>query len=582
MTVHMPEPSPARFDETHDVVVVGSGAAGMATALVCRAAGLDVVLLEKTEYFGGSTAISGGAMWVPGNRHAREIGIEDSREAVLAYLRAIVGNRLHQELIDAFLDQGPKMVEFMEKKTALRFVPRQYSPDYRPDTEGAALGGRTLDPAPFDGRELGEHFDDLRPPLDSFLAFGGMMVGRADIDSLLGSFSSVRDFTHSLSLLARYARDRLGYKRGTRLLMGNALAARLLKSALDAGIDMRLRTSVETLVFDDGKVVGLKSSDGDGNHTIGARLGVVLATGGFPNDSARMKARVPHADEHWTMSPSGNRGEGIAMGLAAGGILPDDNAGSAFWAPVSVMKNRDGTETRFPHLIMDRQKPGLIAINSAGYRFVNEAASYHDFVEAMHRTDEEVPTVPAMLICDHAFLRRYGMGLVRPGPRSLRPFIESGYLIRARTIRELAGKLSIDADALEATVRRANDYARSGEDPEFGKGSTAYNRYLGDPRHKPNPCLGPIEKPPFYSVRVYPGDIGTATGLAVDAKARVLDRDGQPIPGLYAAGNDMNSIMAGTYPGAGITLGPALTFGYIAGQTLAEQKRASSGNDEAS
>ncbi|WP_230532296.1 FAD-dependent oxidoreductase [Microvirga roseola] len=558
-----------RFDEVFDVVVVGSGAGGMAAALAARKAGLDVIVLEKTDWIGGSTAISGGAVWIPKNPHLADVGLDDDDAQVMAYLRAILGNRLRPDLIEAFLENGPRMVSFLERETDVIFQARAYSPDYQPDVPGAALGGRTIDPVPFDGRALGRNFGLLRPPLKEFLAFGGMMVNRKDIDALLGMPRSVSNFRHGMEILLRYFTDRLSYPRGTRLLMGNALAGRLLKSALDVRIALRTRTAARQLVLADGRVTGLVAEHQGRMLTIGARRGVVLAAGGFPANDAMRSQFVPFADAHRSMAPAANAGDGIRLALAAGGVIEEDNIGNAFWAPVSTLRRADGTEIRFPHLILDRQKPGLVAVNGAGRRFVNEATSYHEFVEAMHRSHETAPTIPAILICDRRFIRRYGLGLVRPGLRRLRPFIDAGYLVEAGTIRELAGKLGIDPDALSDTVRRMNEYAASGQDPEFGKGASAYNRYLGDPAHEPNPCLGPIATAPFYAVRVWPGDIGTAAGLKVDARARVLDRGGEPIPGLFACGNDMNSIMAGAYPGAGITLGPALTFGYIAGQEMA-------------
>ncbi len=556
-------------EETHDVIVVGSGAGGMAAALTAAHHGLDVLVIEKSDYIGGSTAVSGGAVWIPGNPLMKDVGQSDSREDAIAYLRAILGNRFRQDLVEAFLDAGPKMVDFFMQNTAVKFAPREVSPDYQPGQPGAAGGGRTIDPVIYDGRKLGPDFKLLRPPISEFLAFGGMMVGRKDIDTLLGTLKSPKNFWGTTKLLARYAMDRLSHARGTRLLMGNALAASLLESARAKNIAVATQTGAVELIEESGRVTGLVAETKGQRRRLRARKGVVLATGGFPG-SAAMRARlIPHADQHYSMAPAGNQGDGMAIASARGATIGDDNISNAFWAPVSVMTTKDGKEIRFPHLIMDRQKPGLVAVDQTGRRFVNEATSYHEFVEAMHKAHETRPTIPAFLICDARFIWRYGLGLVRPGPRSYAPFIKAGYLVKAGSVAELAARLQVDAGTLTKTLADMNAFAETGIDTQFGKGSNAYNRYLGDPDHRPNPCLGPIKTAPFYAVKVFPGDIGTAAGLRTDTRARVLDQQSQPITGLYAVGNDMNSIMAGAYPAAGITLGPALTFGYIAGEDLA-------------
>ena len=556
-------------DETFDVVVIGSGAAGLSAAITASILGLSVVVIEKAATLGGSTAISGGAVWVPDHPHLAAVGLTESRADVLAYLGAMLGNRLKPEMVDAFLDRGPEMVGFLEKNTELRLIPRAISPDYHPDLPGAAPGGRTLDPAPFDGRRLGAAFRRLRVPLKEFLVFGGMMVNRKDIDTLLGATKSLGHFWGTAKLLARYGLDRLAHPRGTRLLMGNALAARLLKSALDRAIPLRENHAARELIREGGRVAGVVVAGPAGETRLLARRGVVFATGGFPGSDAMRAAHLPHAANHYSMAPAENTGDGIRLGLEAGGRLGEENIGNAFWAPVSLMRNPDGTTTRFPHLILDRAKPGLIAVDQNGQRFVNEANSYHDFVEAMHRRHETTPAIPAFLVADSAFVRKYGLGLVHPGSGSHQRFIDAGYLKTGESIAALAREMGVPAEALAASVAGMNASAKSGVDAAFGKGSTAYNRYLGDSSHPPNPCLGPIATAPFHAVKVYPGDIGTAAGLETDPEARVLGPDGQPIPGLYAVGNDMNSIMAGSYPSAGITLGPALTFGYIAGLSLA-------------
>ena len=556
-----------------DVLVIGSGAAGLAAALTASIEGLSVLVVEKTEYIGGSTAISGGGIWIPNNNQSEKCGHPDSIAEAKTYLDRVVGNWSSDEMKLAFLEKGPAALDYLERNTDLEVTGRVYSPDYYPDAEGAKLGGRGVDPKVFDGRLLGAHFDELRPPLAEFTVLGGMMVNTYDVYHLLGITKKIASFKHGMKLLARYAADRLRYKRGTRLLLGNALAGRLFKSMLDRGIPYWLNAPAKRLIVADGRVTGAIVSRDGRDVQVDVRRGVVLATGGFPSDPKRRRDFMPIETGMWSMSPSANTGDGLGLGEAVGAVMRSENASNVFYSPVSIHKRADGSEAKFPHLIWDRAKPGLMAVNGAGRRFVNESTSYHEFCLAMIESQKSVPSIPSFLVCDADFLAKWGMGLVKPGGRGVRELRSAGYLIEAPTISALAGKIDVDADALAASVAGFNQAAARGEDEAFGKGSTAYNRYLGDPTKKDgNPCLGPIVTGPFYAVRVYPGDIGTAGGLVTDARARVLDVAGAVIAGLYAVGNDMNSVMGGTYPGPGITLGPGLTFGYVAAMDMVDMR----------
>lgn len=560
-----------------DLVVIGSGAGGLSAAIVAADLGLDVLVLEKASHFGGSTAVSGGVVWVPANRGMQDEGAGDSADLAMRYLEQVVGPDMRRDLVETYVCTSPDMVDFFNGKTEVSLVPRMYAPDYQSELEGSSPGGRALDPLVFDGRRLGAWFSRLRAPYPQMTIFGGMMVGKADIDHLQQAHRNWASFKHAVAILGRYVRDRFRFARGTRLLAGNALAGRLLKSALDAGVRLESDVTVTGLIREDGQVRGVSVTTASGTVSIRARRGVVLAAGGA-GGSARIRGEhVPHADVHRSMAPAESSGDGFGLATGAGGAMVESNINAVFLAPVSVNRLPDGREVQFPHLILDRQKPGLIAVNSRGNRFVNEADSYHDFVEGMYRDTGDGPSIPAWLIADRPFLRRYGLGLVRPWPFSERSFIRSGYLVEAPSIAALAKAIRVPADALEAAVAQANEAARTGIDTQFGRGSTGYNRYLGDATHRPNPCLGPIAKPPFYAVQVWPGDIGSARGIATDSRARVLDTAGEPIAGLYACGNDMNSVMAGTYPAGGITLGPAMTFGYIAARDAAGNRAAGEG-----
>lgn len=550
-----------------DVIAIGSGAGGLSAATTAAIQGLKVLVIEKTALFGGSTAISGGTVWIPNNTLMAEVGLSDSRSAALRYLKQTVGAGMRPEMMEAYLDYGPAMLEFLHQHTAVRLASRAVAPDYYPDEEGWMPGGRALDPVPFDGRRLGRWFSLLRPPLHSFVALGGMMVNRKDIDHLMGMGSSWSSFIYGSRLLSRYLIDRLRYPRGTRLVLGNALAASLLRSAIDAGVTLWRNTRAVELLIEQDRVVGVSVEKDGKAMVLRSRLGVVLASGGFAANP-QLRERFIRAGKHLSMAPEGNVGEGHSLAQAVDAAFDDTNVDNAFLTPISSLELPAGVKN-YPHLLMDRAKPGLIAVNAAGRRFVNEAVSYHEFGRAMHRGPSG-PVPDAHLIVDSTFIRKYGLGLVRPGRfRSYSAFLRAGYLKKADTLAELAAQLGIPAPALEQEVARHNGFAQTGIDEDFHKGSSHYERYLGDANHSPNPCVGPILSPPFYAVTVHPGDIGSSRGLRTDASGQVLDRSERPIMGLYACGNDMNSIMAGNYPGAGITLGPALTFGYIIGKSLA-------------
>lgn len=554
-----------------DVLVVGSGAGGLATAVTAAKRGLKVIVAEKEPVFGGTTARSGGWLWVPMSPHAVAAGVKDSKEAARRYLQHEAGNQFNPETVDAFLENGPKAVAFFENETALQFELGPGFSDYHPEAPGALPGGRSIVAKAYDARALGEDVKRLRPPLRE-ITFVGMMIGsQRELLHFFNVTRSVKSAGYVALLLARYLRDLALHGRAMRLTNGNALAARLAKSAFDAGIEIWTSAPVVRLTTDDGRVTGAVVRTGEGEVSITAGRGVVLAAGGFPWDIARRKAQFPHAPtgaEHWSPAPEGNTGDGMRLGEAAGGRAVEGYANAAAWVPVSRVPRSDGSHGVFPHFI-DRGKPGVIAVLDSGRRFVNEANSYHDFVQAMVAATPKGTAPHAWLLCDHPTLRRYGLGFVKPFPVPLSPVLKSGYLVRGRTLRELAQKIGVDAGALAATVGTLNEGAARGVDPEFDKGCNAYNRYLGDATVTPNPCVGALATAPFYAVKVVPGDLGTFAGLKTNGNGEVLDAAGAPVGGLYAAGNDMASIMGGNYPGGGITLGPALTFGYIVGNHLA-------------
>jgi succinate dehydrogenase/fumarate reductase flavoprotein subunit len=567
-----------KWDQTVDLLVMGAGAAGMGTALVAALEGLQTVLVEKSDQIGGTAATSAGTIWIPGNRQSLEAGYEDSAEAAAAYMDGLIGAPDTSGLRTAYLDTGPEVVDYLHARSEVRFVPSGKHPDYQ-DLKGAAVFGRALAPAPFDGRLLGKDFERVRPPIPEFMVLGGMMAGKEDIPRLINRFKSVDNFVYAGKLFLRYVSDRLRYSRGTRIVMGNALVARLFYSLRQNQVPVWYQTTVQDLVWQDGRVAGVVLKHQGQTRRIQTRKGVVIATGGYGHRRAMRERFMPRPTPPFSVACPTNTGDGIELGLRHGGqVAPETQGPGAFWTPVSVTRRADGSRGVYPHLSLDRAKPGLIAVNGAGQRFVNEASSYHDFVQGMYASHQRVPSLPAHLICEAGFVRRYGLGNVHPGTSDLAPFEKSGYLVTAPTLELLARKLDIDPTALVATVDRYNTLARAGKDLDFGKGDTELNRFNGDPNQKPNPCLKPIEQGPFVAVAVWPAEIGTSTGLQTNADGQVLGGDAAPIDGLYAVGNDMASIMLGTYPGPGTTLGPALTFGYRVAMHAAGKPAHSSGH----
>ena len=549
-----------------DLLVVGSGAAGLSTAVTAASLGLDVIVVEKEPQIGGTTAWSGGWLWIPRNPLARAAGIVEDTEAPRTYLRHELGDGYDEARIAMFLEQGPRMVSFFERETRMAFVDGNAIPDFHGNTPGAVTGGRSICAAPFDGRELGDRLQYLKPPLGDISPFGMGIASGADLRHFLKATLSWASFLHVAKRVAKHWTETLRYGRGMQLVNGNALVARLLKSADELGVRILTAAPAQDLLVDAGRVVGAKVLLSGKITEIRARRGVTLAAGGFPHDvtrKARMFRHAPTGREHWSAAPASNTGDGIKLGETVGGRVRADLSDAGAWAPVSLVPHADGSVGHFPHLI-ERAKPGLIMVRRDGRRFANEADSYHDVMKALFAATPAGDNAEAWAICDRKFINRYGLGRVRPRPFPHAPWLRNGYLKRGDTIETLAQQCGIAPGALSMTIREYNRYAAQGEDPAFGRGSTLYNRVQGDAEQKPNSCIAQITAGPFYAVKIVAGSLGTFAGLRTDEYARVLDTDARPILGLYAVGNDMASIMAGRYPAGGITLGPAMTFGYVA------------------
>ncbi len=550
-----------------DVVVVGSGAGGLTAAVVAAKAGLDVVVLESAPVFGGTTAFSGGGVWIPVNHHMKELGVEDSRAEAEAYLKSVLGNFYDAAKIDTYLTNAPRMLDYLERNTEV-LLAASTIPDYAPSAPGWKTG-RCLLTADYDGGRLGADFDRLRPPIPEMGLFHSLQVSPADAMRLQHWSASLANMMFAIRRVGAYALNRLRRRRGRHLSNGNALAGRLLKSAIDAGVTLRNNARARQLELAGGRVTGvvIERPDG-GSETVSARRGVVLASGGFGANAALRGKYVAQAEAGWSLQPESNQGDGIAMGVNAGGALNEGNAANGIWVPASALKRADGTLAKYPHLFFDRHCPGSIMVDAAtGKRFVNESFHYQNFGETVQ--DKGITRI--WMIGDAQAVAKYGMGMAKPAPFSVKPWVRNGYLIEASTITALAERIGVDPAVLDKTVADFNRYADAGRDPDFGRGDDYYSAYMGDAAHKPNPALGALRTAPFYALEIRPSDLSTLAGLDTNIEAQVIGRDGNPIAGLYAAGLDNNTIMRGRYPGGGSSIGPAMTFGYIAARHMAAQ-----------
>jgi 3-oxosteroid 1-dehydrogenase len=552
----------AEFDEIFDFVVVGSGGGAMCAALQMRVLGKSVVILEKTELVGGTTARSGGVMWIPNNRFLQRDGIDDSFDKAATYLDTLVGDsddtpgatRVRRH---TYLRQAPQMLEFLLNQ-GIRLKRASYWPDYHGEIPGALACGRSVLPALYDMNRLGKWKKKLRP---------GFLMMPANLEEAL-VLPRMRYWWKArftlLKVVGRILLDLLTFRR--RICAGASLQGQMLEAALRAGVDIRIESPVRELVVEEGAVKGVVAQQEGRSLRIGARLGVLVNAGGFAHNQRMRDQYIPGTSTAWTSASPGDTGEMIEEMMRIG-------------AAVAQMEERVGNQTTLPPGSEgDGIKPGaqgltasphVILVDQSGVRYMNEGGSYMAYAKKMLERNKSVPAVPSWAIFDSQYTSKYMIGSMVPSDKRLQAWSEAGYLKRADTIEALAVQLGIDPKVLAATVKRFNGFVVNNRDEDFQRGETPYDRWLGDPLHKPSETLGTIERAPFYAVPVLPGDVGTYGGVVTDEWARVLRVDGSVIPGLYATGVSTASVMGRSYPGAGSSVGPSFTWGYVAARHAA-------------
>lgn len=555
-------------NEVFDFVIVGSGGGSMCAALVVKAMGLTPLILEKTDLFGGTTARSGGIMWIPNNRFLKRDGVHDSTEQAMTYLDAVVGD--HNDTPGAsrprrrkYIETAPEMVEFLIAQ-GIKLDRHPYWPDYYSSAPGAVVEGRTVFAELFDASALGEHRHKLRPnfvpvPVKSDEMWELPLVKATWLGKWIMAKVGLR-----MALAKLTGKHWVG--------SGAALQGQMFDRALKAGIDMRTNAPVERLLTDEsGRVTGVLARIDGHERTITARKGVLINAGGFARNQAMRDRYMPGTSAKWSGTAPGDTGEMIRdmMRLGAAVAQMDEMVGNQAAFPP---ENADGIAL----VVSEIAKPHSLVVDQSGKRYVNESQSYMSFCQEMLARNRTVPAVPSWLVFDSQYARRYMVAGTMPGSRKPPSWFEKGWLQKAATIEELAGKCGIDPSLLEATVDRFNGFARTGVDQDFSRGSHHYDRFLGDRTHAPSPSMGPVEKGPFYAYQFYPGDVGTYGGVITDVDARVLREDGTPIDGLYATGISTASVMGRAYPGAGASVGPSFVWGYVAARhaTAAATNRA--------
>lgn len=551
----------AGFDEEFDFVVVGSGGGSMCSALLMRQHGKSVLILEKTEYVGGTTARSGGVMWIPNNRFMKRDGVEDSLEKAEAYLDSVVGAPndapgTSRERRRRYLEEAPRMVDFLVDN-GIKLTRASYWPDYYDDRPGGSEAGRTVVAELFNVNELGPWKQKLRP---------GMMAPAGDPPAYVEEGMKLRNLkvsSESKATMAKIALRMVGAKLTGKhyVTAGAALQGRMLQAAVKVGVDIRTHAPVEELIVEDGAVTGVRTVKAGKPWRVRARLGVLVNAGGFARNQQMRDRYQPGTQAAWSATPEGDTGEMIQEMMRLGAAVGQMEEMVGYQSSIAPGTENDPVK---PGVQSALASPGAILVDQTGVRYQNEGGSYMAFCRGMLERNKTVPAVPSWGLFDSQYLRRYGVPGTMVGNAAGKRWIEQGFIKKADSLEALAKLINVDPATLKATVERFNGFVAKNHDEDFQRGARAYDRWLGDPTHKPSPTLGAIAEGPFYAMPVVPGDVSTYGGVVTDTEARVLREDGSVIPGLYATGVSTASAMGRAYPGAGCSVGPSFTWGYIA------------------
>ena len=562
------------FDHEFDVVVIGTGNGGLTSAICARDGGASVLVIEKSNQYGGTSATSGGGVWIPNNRYAVAENVDDSYDDAKAYINSVSPDgMIEDDLIETYLEHGPKMIDYLHENSRVKYRNLAHYPDYFPDNPGGKEGNRSMEPEPISGTDLGDDLSFLRDqhPQTAF-TMGPIRMNFTQVEGqlLLGALPGWK--TLFAKLFIKYIFDlpmRLffGWK-DRRLTMGNAGIARLILSCKDRDIPIWRNTSMSEIIFTDGKVIGIKATQGERTLNIKANKGVILASGGFEKNQELREQYLPQpTNADWSAANVHNTGDALNEGLRLDAATHQMDTG--WWSTTMKVPGQDKGWLS----MVDKSMPGNYTVNKNGERFSNESQNYVSFVNDMFEEYAKGnPCAPCYMIFDSDFRKNRPCGpllqaSMQPDSRVPKEWWDPSFLIKADTLEELAEKVGLNADGLLKTQQKVNEFSKTGNDLDFKRGDTAYDRYYGDPSVEPNPCLAPLEKGPFYCMVLYPGEMGTAGGLVIDSNARVLDTNKNPISGLYACGNCTTALLP-KYPGPGSTLGPAMTFGYLAAKDI--------------